>query len=232
VCVLLFMVGTGTALAAEGLPDPAAPGLSTKQRLDSLIERVKLEQNGMATLEADFVQHKQSTWLIEPEEARGVFSYSAPDQVRWEYLSPNPIVVMIREKELTTWYRDLGKAERLKIQKYSSQIFKYLGASGSLQTLMEYFTVHARFPQSTAEPYLIELSPRYARIARRVTSMALWIDSRTFVPVRVRYEEPNGDLTEYRFENVRINSEIPSERFELELPPEVDLRVLRVDRVR
>ncbi len=80
--------------------------------------------------------------------------------MRWEYLSPNPITVVIRGDEMTTWYRDLKRAEVLTVGRYSNQIFKYLGASGSLQTLLQYFTVKLKLPEKKGEPYRLEAPPQ------------------------------------------------------------------------
>ena len=110
--------------------DPMAPGLSGAERLQALLERVKLQQKNAKTIEARFVQHRESSMLLAPEESTGTFSYAAPDRVRWEYQAPTPITVVIRGTEMTTWYRDLKRAEILKIGRYSNQIFKFLGASG------------------------------------------------------------------------------------------------------
>lgn len=239
--VLVFMLACGALLLgaappvagvvrSDDRPDPLAAGLSLRERLDALIERVKLEQAAIETMEADFIQDKVSTMLLEPERSRGQFSYQAPDSVRWEYRSPRPIVVVINKDELVTWYRDLGTAERVTVERYSEEIFKYLGASGSLETLMEYFELNVEFPETRSEPYHLDLVPRYPRIERRLKSMELWIDGESFLPVRLKYEEPNGDHTEYRFQNVRINGAIPDERFELDLPADVTVRDVELTR--
>ena len=62
--------------------------------------------------------------------------------------------------------------------------------------------------------------------------MSLWIDRKLFLPVRVRYVEANGDTTEYRFENLRSNGEIPLSRFELAIPAGVEIKVVDLDRGR
>jgi len=231
--LILVAAGSGALAAAPPArpgavpPDPAAPGLAGRARLEALVERVQHEQQGLETLEARFVQRQESSMLLEPEESSGTFSYSAPDRVRWEYTAPNPISVVIAGEQMTTWYRDLGRAEQLAIGRYSSQVFKYLGASGSLDTLLDYFTVTARFPQQPGDPYRLVLKPRYERIAKRLDSMTLWIDPERFLPVRLRYVAADGDVTEYRFEELVVNGEIPAERFELELSDGVSVR--RVD---
>ncbi|MFY9820725.1 MAG: outer membrane lipoprotein carrier protein LolA [Thermoanaerobaculia bacterium] len=220
----------GFAAREKVLPDPMAPGLSGPDRLAALVERVKLEQQSLKTLEARFTQDQQSSMLTAREQSKGLFSYAAPDKVRWEYASPSPITVVIRGDEMTTWYKDLKRAEILKVGRYSNQIFKYLGASGSLQTLLEYFTVRLKLPEKKGDLYRMELLPKYQRIAKRLKSMTLWIDSETFFPSRLKYEEPDGDTVEYQFSEFRRNSPIPDDRFVVKLPPGVEKRTVDLSR--
>lgn len=208
------------------LPDPKAPGLDGNQRLKALVERVKAEQRQLKTLEARFIQTQESSMLVAPETSKGVFYYAAPDRVRWEYTSPNPISVVIKGSEMTTWYRDLKRADLVKVGRYSNQVFKYLGASGNMEALTEYFTVRLTTPGKKGTPFRMELIPRFARISKRLKSMSLWIDSETYLPVRLRYQEADGDVTEYRFEDLKRNTRIPEERFVLKIPEGVQKRVI------
>jgi len=237
---LVVALAPAAASAASGdnekLPDPEAPGLTLALRSEALVDRIRFEQKHLRTLEAEFIQDRVSEFLAEPEESRGAFAYSAPDLVRWDYLTPKPVSLVIREDEMLTWYRDLGKAEKVKVGRASSQVFRYLNASGSLDTLTKYFAVTFAFPPAgtagAAEPYRLDLAPRFARIRKRLAAMTLWIDRKLFLPVRVRYVEANGDTTEYRFENLRRNGEIPATRFELAIPSDVEVRVVDLDRGR
>ncbi len=222
-------LAAGRASAAPAA-DPRAAGLTGTQRLQALIDRVKLEQKSLRTLQARFVQHRESSLLVKPEDSTGEFSYAAPDRVRWEYAKPNPITVLIDGDEMTTWYRDLGRADKLKVGRYSSQIFKYLGASGSMQSLLDYFTVTLEIPKAATDPYRMELVPRYARIAKRLKAMTIWIDPQRFFPSRVRYVEGDGDVTEYEFKDLEVNPQIPGDRFVLKLPSGVQTRVIDLER--
>lgn len=220
--VALFALGPAApAVGRDAPPDPDAPQLGLRERLDALFERVRQEQREMQTLEAEFVQRKESDMLLEPEVSRGDFSYRAPDRVRWEFHTPNPITVVIDERKMTTWYRDLERADVLSVGRYSDRVLQYLGASGTLETLLDYFRVEAAFPDDPGAPYRLSLDPRYPRVARRIEAMEVWIDRERFLPVRLRYVEPGGDVTEYRFSDIRVNGEIPPERFELDLPSDV-----------
>lgn len=219
-----------SAEPAKKLPDPSDTSLTATERLRALIDRVKHEQKGLETLEAQFVQRQESSMLVTPEVSRGEFSYAAPDRVRWEYVSPKPISVVIDGTEMTTWYRDLGKAEQIRIGRYSNQVFKYLGASGSLETLIDYFRVSVTFPKEAGKPYKLYLAPRYERIAKRLESMTLEIDPDRYLPVRLMYVAADGDLTEYTFRNFKVNAGIPADRFELHLTDGVQLKRLDLDR--
>ena len=226
--VFLLAVPALAAGRQQAPPDPMAAGLTGPQRLQALVDRVRYEQSQLRTLEARFTQQQENSMLAAPEESKGTFSYQAPDKVRWEYTSPNPITVVIRGDEMTTWYRDLKRAETLKVGRYSSQVFKYMGASGSLQTLLEYFTVRLKLPTKKGDPYRLELDPKYARIAKRLRSMTLWIDDQTFFPQRLKYVQAAGDTVEYQFSDMKRNAPIPEDRFVLKLPPGVSSRVVNL----
>jgi len=230
---LLLAAAPARAAAPVGTPpDPEAPGLTASERLSALIDRVKWEQKRLESLEADFVQERSSEFLARPEAARGRFSYSSPDRVRWEYLQPKPISMVIRGDEMLTWFRDVGRAERVKVGRVSSQVFRYLNATGSLESLITYFAVTLVPPPDRTEAYRLELEPRYPRIAKRLARMTLWIDRELYLPVRVRYVEPSGDTTDYRFEHLRANGPIPRDRYELALPEDVPVKVVDLDRGR
>ena len=224
--IILALFLAMPAFAAPKVPDPSAPGLSGSQRLQALLDRVRLEQQKLKTLEARFVQHQESSLLAAPEDSKGVFSYAAPDRVRWEYQLPNPITVVIQGDQMTTWYRDLRRADLVKVGRYSNQVFKYLGASGNMQTLLDYFTVKLAMPEKKGDAYRMELIPRYARISKRLKSMTIWIDPELFFPTRMKYVEADGDTTEYEFRDLRKNAPIPPERFVLKLPKEVRTRTI------
>jgi len=236
--LVLLLVAAGAAAAAAApapetaaKPDPAAPGLSLGERFQALVDRVQLEQREISTLAADFEQVKTSEFLAATEESRGTVTFASPDKVRWEYVAPKPISLVIRDDWMLTWYRDLGRAERVKVGRLSTQVLQYMNASGSLESLLKYFRATASFPDGD-EPYKLELEPRFARVARRLASMTLWIDRELFVPIRVRYGEPNGDVTEYRLSNLKVNEPVAPGRFEIELPPGVEVREIDLDRGR
>lgn len=228
---LLLVTGAAVAHGEDDTSlDPLAAGLSPRERLDVLVERVKLEQSRVETMRARFEKDTASSLLLEPETSRGEFLYRTPDRVLWQVKEPLPVVVSLTDQEMLTYFPDRRTAERVGISNVSERVFEYLGASGSLETLMQYFSVTAEFPEERGQGYHLKLLPRYARIKKRIASMDIWIDAESFLPSGLKYTEPNGDHTEYRFYDVEINVELPPERFELELPPGVEIETVDLRR--
>ena len=224
VLLLAALLAAGWSAAGQ-VPDPSDASLSSVDRLGALVERMKIEQKGFATLVATFEQETSTEMLVEAEKSKGTFYYEAPDKVRWQYDAPTPKVIVINGDELVTWYQDLHRAEKVQVGRYSDAVFKYLGASGSLETLMDYFSLRVDFPKGSG-PYKIDLVPRYKRVEKRLRDMSVAIDGKLFVPVELSYTEPNGDSTHYEFSDFKVNQPIPATHFQLDLPSDVDVRVI------
>jgi outer membrane lipoprotein-sorting protein len=45
----------------------------------------------------------------------------------------------------------------------------------------------------------------------------------------LRYVEGDGDVTEYHFENLRVNEDLPEDRFVLDLPQEIDRQLVQLE---
>jgi outer membrane lipoprotein-sorting protein len=221
--LLVAVLGLPVTLQGQEEPAPRDASVAPGDRLDVLVERIRVESARRTSMEADFVQVKSSALLQEPLESSGVFSFQAPDRARWEYQLPEPVSLVIEGEEMVTWYHELERAERVSVGRLSSKVLEYLSASSSIGTLLEYFTVYLHTPADPAAPYLLDLIPRYKRLEKRLKQLEIWIEPETYVPVRLRYTEADGDITDYLFENVRVNEEIPAERFELALPANVEI---------
>lgn len=230
--LLSLAVGVASSAQEPGQESGASPfdrSLAPSQRLEAVAERVRLAHESLETLEAEFSQVKESALLIEPERAAGRFSYAAPDKVRWEYLEPDPISLVIAERTMTTWYRDIGQVETAQVGTQADRVMRYLGAATSLDSLLEYFSVTLQLSSQEDAPLKLKLSPRFKRVARRIREMELWLHPKMYLPVRLRYVEGDGDVTEYWFSNFRRNEGIPRGRFELDWPEDVEVREIRFD---
>jgi outer membrane lipoprotein-sorting protein len=46
----------------------------------------------------------------------------------------------------------------------------------------------------------------------------------------MRYVAGDGDVTEYEYHDLKVNSRIPADRFDLDLPPGVEVREIDLGR--
>jgi len=224
--LFVALISLGASAPMDTALDPGDPSLTPAERLEALLLRFQKTGQTVLSMEAAFTQHKESTLLLEPIVSTGEFSFVAPDKVRWEYVDPDPISMTIVDGEMVTWYRDLHQAERMVIDDQAERILAYVGAGSSIRELLRYFDVSLRVASDPGAPYELELLPRYPRVAKRLSRLNVWIHSESYLVTRLRYVEPDGDITQYDFAEFELNGEVPDDRFDLAIPSSVDLRVV------
>ena len=204
-----------------------APARAAGPSLETVIKKVQEQQQKTQTLQADFRQEKELALLSKPEVATGTFIYSKPNNVLWTYDAPKRVQMVIAGGVLTTYYQDLGKAERIDVKRFEDRIFKYMGASGAIDELARYFDF--TFTDSKSKPtYVLDLTPKNRAVSKRVRRIKLWIDKTTYLTSKIEYVEGDGDITRYEFTNLKINEPVPQSRFALHLPANVKVEQMKV----
>ena len=195
--------------------------------LETVIKGIQQQQKKTQTLQADFRQEKELALLAKPEVSTGTFVYSKPSNVLWTYNAPKRVQMVIAGGMLTTYYVDLGKAEQIDVKRFEDRIFRYMGASGAIDELARYFDF--TFTDSKSKPdYALHLTPKNRAVSKRVRSIKLWIDKKTYLTSKIEYIEGDGDITRYAFTNIRINEPVPPSRFALHLPSNVKVEQMKI----
>ena len=210
------------ALAATAFTAGAAP-----VTLAQVIKKIQEQQKKTSTLQADFRQEKELALLAKPEVSTGKFVFSRPSNVLWTYEAPKKVQMVIANGALTTYYPELGKAERIDVKKFEDRIFKYMGATGAIDELARYFDF--TFTDSKSKPvYVLDLTPKNKAVAKRVQRIKLSIDKKTYLTSKIEYVEGDGDITRYEFTNLRINEPVPPSKFALALPSNVRVEQMKI----
>ncbi|HEX9162872.1 MAG TPA: outer membrane lipoprotein carrier protein LolA [Thermoanaerobaculia bacterium] len=213
------MIGLATPLVAAPKPAPVT--------LESVIKKVQEQQKQTRTLEANFKQEKELALLARPEVSTGTFVYSKPNNVLWSYDSPKRVQMLIANGTMTTYYPDLNKAETIDVKRYQDRIFKYMGASGAIDELANYFDF--TFTDTSTNPsWVLDLTPKSRVVARRVKEIKIWIDKSTYLTSKFEYVEADGDITRYEFTNIKVNQPVEQGRFTLSLPPSVRVEQMKI----
>jgi outer membrane lipoprotein-sorting protein len=195
--------------------------------LESVIKKVQEQQKKTNTLQASFRQEKELALLAKPEVSTGTFIYSRPNNVLWTYDAPKRVQMVIAGGVMTTYYPELGKAERIDVKRFEDRIFKYMGASGAIDELARYFDF--TFTDSPKAPsYALDLKPKTKAVSKRVQRIKIWIDKKSYLTNKIEYVEGDGDITRYEFTNIKVNEAVPASRFALALPANVKVEQMKI----
>ncbi len=219
----LVLAGVSLTLLPPALAPAAGPPsatsldeLSGSAKLDALVERVVKRQRGLRSLRADFVQVKSSAMLLEAVTSTGEFCYLAPNQVRWDYDQPDPMVVLFNDDFVTTFHPTGQRAERVKVSSRDRRFVQALAGTLPLDDLMEYFSL-TMSDAGAPQPYRFDLEPTAATLKKKLDSLYIEIDRDLLLPVVVEFREADGDSTRYEFRQLQIDPNFEANRFMLEL---------------
>ncbi|HEX2835899.1 MAG TPA: outer membrane lipoprotein carrier protein LolA [Thermoanaerobaculia bacterium] len=195
--------------------------------LETVIRKVQEQQRKTNTLQASFRQEKELALLSKPEVSTGTFVFSKPNNVLWTYDAPKRVQMVIASGVMTTYYPELGKAERIDVKRFEDRIFKYMGASGAIDELARYFDF--TFTDSKSKPvYVLDLTPKTRAVSKRVQRIKIWIDKTTYLTSRIEYVEGDGDITRYEFTNIKVNEPVPPSKFAIALPGNVKVEQMKI----
>lgn len=210
-------VPTSDAAALEGLRGGA--------KVQALIDLVVTRQREVVSLRANFVQLKESSLLLEPVHSTGVFSFLAPDHVRWDYQAPDAMIVVFDDDTITTYHPESASAERLRIPRRHRKLVQALAGTQPLDELAAQFSVTLSDPGPPG-PFRLELRPTHAALEARLESVHIEIDRTLLLPVMVEYRERDGDATRYEFHDLQLNPGLAESDFRLELADGTEIQTL------
>lgn len=204
---LLLMV-----LAVMGIVAQAQTQLADTQSKE-VINQLTQAATTMQTMQCRFVQEKTSTMLAEPSISEGTMHYVAPDKMRWEYTKPYAFALIVNGERIVK-VTD-GKAEVL--EGNSSRMYQ-----GIVNIIMGSASGKKLFDASVFDISLYddeafwkaEMTPKRRDMKRMFSQLVFRFDKKTKNISRVEFIGSNGDVTEIRFEGMKVNETIPEERFQ------------------
>jgi outer membrane lipoprotein-sorting protein len=219
VCASLPWAAPGAADDESDEPRPARP---TDPMLARILEAFDRKQRETVTMVAGFTERKELKLLAKPVLSRGEFYYNRPNQVRWEYLEPDRKIFVITESMYVAYYPAMKRAEEVPIKKFvGKRLFRLIGLGQSIDDLGKYYEFRLAAQSDIAGTQLLLLTPRKKRLRDHVAEMKIWVDTSTFLPRQLQYVEGDGDSTLLAFHDIRVNVEVASSRFHVDLPGDV-----------
>lgn len=168
----------------------------------------------LKTLSATFEQEKKSSLPTKNEVKKGNFYYQAPQQLRWEYKTPEAITIVI-DGEINSIKTNKGTENNTDNVLISMGTMIMSVLNGSNFNDNKNFSVSYIFDKRTSK-YNILLLPKNRKIKTLYKQLRVVLDGRNYLTDKIIMEETSGDITTISFINKKINSELPQNSFNLE----------------
>src|SRR5205814_1851546 len=121
------------------------------------------------TLTATFTERKEISLLKEPVVSKGLFYYTKPDDVLWQYTDPNPSYFLISRDELLSYFPLKRSAQRMSIGMIHDRLLKVLAIGQPSKILMKYYDVRLdETGNDVAGTHLLVLTPRKRMVKKRI----------------------------------------------------------------
>ena len=223
--LLFLLLGFFTDLPSGTMETvPAAPGL------ESVLERMDRRGGNLHSMSARIIQKKWTDILEEfDEEERGEFHFLREKEairLRRDITEPGVSTLLINDGKGIFYQPLLKQANRYDLGARKDRAeFLLLGFTSEKEALREAYSIRWLGPELVGgrETYALELTPRSDKVSAFFSRIVLWVDGRLWVPIQQKLVEPTRDYLLIRFEDVRLNLDLPASRFELELPSDVNV---------
>lgn len=153
-------------------------------------------------LECDFVQTQHMKMLKEPAVSYGRLSFSSPDKLRWEYVSPFSFAFILDGQNISI----LKDGKELRNGKEQDKMFRAMAgmmldcASGKAFDDSDAFDTEEK---TEGDIKVVTMVPRQKQLQRFISKFVVNYDVLQNVAVRVEVYLPSGDYTTIEFKNVR-----------------------------
>jgi len=176
----------------------------------------KLAEHALSTnsIESSFTQEKHLWMLDEVLISKGTFLFKKENSVKWQYETPIKYTIIIHDGKFTIVNN--GKVSEFSID--SNPMFHEINnmiVTAIRGDFMDSKDFRAEFFENNSN-YLAKLVPLNKQVSSMLETIEIYFSKQNMQVVEVVFKEPGDDFTLIQFNNKKINSQIPDERFLLE----------------
>lgn len=224
-------VTTSASIAAIDQPEPSNPNQSKQPvadaKLNEILEDVDRRGVQVISLRAAFRQEKRTAMLNKPLVSSGKLAIKG-DHTRWDTLEPHRSTMTIDPQSLRIHYPEQSVVE---IYDLGDDYRQFSGSPiPRLDKLRQAFDI-AHLPVAlnsppksggTAEPdstYIrLGLTPKTDQLKQHITRLNVLIDTRLPCAVQMTVEDIDGDITDIKFSDIKINADVADKDVSLDVP--------------
>lgn len=181
------------------------------QNSEKVVAELRKTSQATQSIQADFREEKQVSFLKETKKSSGVFFYKKEDQMRWEQTDPYLYVILIdkdklrvkdgaKEKDMSTANRMAGRIKEMML--------------GMVNGSFDKNTSFTTACMENEESYLVVLTPVNRRMKNIYEKINLTFSKKTQRLKELAFFEKNGDKSTMKFFNEKFNQTIDDKLFQ------------------
>jgi outer membrane lipoprotein-sorting protein len=200
----MLLLVAGAATAGE---------TSTTDGSAALFTALERTASGVNTISSDFVQEKHLALFKTAMTSKGHFSFSKPDQLRWELTTPVASGFVLKGDKGRRWHERTGRTENFQISQepvmrlVSEQIFAWAKAD------FAWLKKEYRITVLHESPVALRLEPRSAAAAGFLHHLLINFSADGRYVLSVELHENDGDYTRIKFVNTVVNKPLQAGLF-------------------
>jgi outer membrane lipoprotein carrier protein len=198
----------------------AALGLQAQTGVHAIAEKVDQRYNRMETLQAQFSETYSGAGMTRHES--GTLELKKPGRMRWDYTEPRPKTFLTDGK--TAWFYVPGEkqARRAAVKDLGDlkSPLRYLLGKTKLEQEFIGLTIDTNAKPVNPGDIVVRGVPK--GMQERVSQTLLEVDADGLI-TRIRVEEMDGSVTEFRFLQQKENVQIADQRFKFVPPAGVEV---------
>ncbi len=183
-------------------------------RQDSFLAQLSEKAKSVESISSDFVQQSFISLFKDKVESKGHFTFSRPDNLRWEYSAPFASGFLIKGSKGLRWDEAAENPTPFNIDNapdmaiISEQILAW--------TTMDIDWLKSRYDITITSyrPAVMELKPKSEKAAELMNLIKIFFSDDASHLKAIELHEPGDDYTRIDFRNVKINSSLPAGIFE------------------
>lgn len=184
----------------------------TVAEADALKAELTANARDLKSLQSDFTQTKQLSYLDEAIRSAGKLYFRAPGKIRWEYLSPTNYAVIFNGQTMHTIEDGRIKSTNLEANRRMQGLNDLLAGSLPGGDMLDENRFDITYYRDQTY-YIAILAPKDKGLSRFIRQVELAFDGTSLLPTRIRLTDPAGDTTQLTFTNQRRNVPVSDTMF-------------------
>jgi outer membrane lipoprotein carrier protein len=219
--LLATLLGAASALPPGAPPPAAAAAATARLPLKDVVDKIQKRYDGAKDFRARFTQTLTNAAFGRKTSSSGEVLLKKPGRMRWNYTSPEP--KMYLADGATLWLYEPEDKQAFKQDLKSSQLpaaLAFLTGTGKLSAEFDISFAKAAAYGSPSD-YVLALSPKAAQA--QVKSILFVVDPTTFDVRETVIHDPQGNVNDLTFSDLRFNTALPDATFKWSPPAGVRL---------